>query len=127
MHPGPAFLRWKDNEAADFALLRAQGFLARCPPPFSMHPPPVDATVDVIGYPADLTPAMLKGQKLNDIDRSLDEVQKLLPKRTLTASRGVVQSSGSIITYTLSTVPGMSGSCVLYEGKVIGNLIPMPF
>jgi len=117
----------RDGEETDFALLRApQGFYSKKPPPFSIEPPPVGATVDVIGYPEEFRSVMLKGKELNDIDRSVDEVQKLLPKRTLTASRGVIQSTGPVITYTLSTVPGMSGSCVLYEGKFVGMSFFVP-
>jgi V8-like Glu-specific endopeptidase len=84
--------------------------------------PQQDEYVDVIGYPGELNTAWMRTQdRVNDIDESLKEVEKLLPKRTLTVTRGTVKSSGSIVTYNLSTCPGMSGSCVLYKGKVIGT------
>jgi len=84
--------------------------------------PEQDAVVDVIGYPGELGAAWMRRQdKVNDIDESLKAVAKLLPVRTLTATRGTVQSvKGSTITYNVSTCPGMSGSCVLHKGKVIG-------
>jgi V8-like Glu-specific endopeptidase len=83
--------------------------------------PRKDATVDVIGYPGDLNWWWMKTQgDLKDIEKSLVTVEKLLPKRTLSVSRGTIETAGSLISYDLSTVPGMSGSCVVYQGKAIG-------
>lgn len=80
------------------------------------------ALVDVIGYPGELKSEWMRTQKdIKDVDQSLDDVAKLLPKRTLTVTRGVLKSIGKTVSYDLSTCPGMSGSCVLYKGKVIGN------
>ena len=78
--------------------------------------------VDVIGYPGELSTAWMRKQEpqVNDIDESLKAVEKLLPRRTLTVTRGTVKSAGPIVEYNLSTCPGMSGSCVLHKGKVIG-------
>lgn len=78
--------------------------------------------VDVIGYPGELNTAWMRRQdpQVNDIDESLKAVEKLLPKRTLTVTRGTVKSVGPTVEYNLSTCPGMSGSCVLHKGKVIG-------
>ena len=73
--------------------------------------------VDVIGYSK-----WMKTQKVKDVDQSLDAVAKLLPRRTLTVTRGVLESVGKTVSYDLSTCPGMSGSCVLYRGNVIGIL-----
>ena len=78
--------------------------------------------VDVIGYPGEINTAWMRRQEpqVNDIDESLKDAEKLLPKRTLTVTRGTVKSAGPIVEYNLSTCPGMSGSCVLHKGKVIG-------
>jgi len=59
--------------------------------------------------------------KLNDITTSLAQVAKLLPNRRLSVSRGAVEATGDVISYNLSTVPGMSGSCVVFQGKAIGQ------
>jgi V8-like Glu-specific endopeptidase len=85
--------------------------------------PPPDAVVDVIGYPglSDAERYMAKkGYEVNDMERTLDNVRVLLPIRSLIVSRGPIASTGSVISYNASTVPGMSGSCVLYRGKVVG-------
>jgi len=85
--------------------------------------PPPGAVVDVIGYPGVAVPAWLKRKldNIHDIDETIKTVRKLLPDMTLTISRGTVETTGgNIIPYNVSTVPGMSGSCLLYEGKVIG-------
>jgi len=85
--------------------------------------PPSGAVVDVIGYPGVAVPAWLKRKldNIHDINETIKTVRKLLPDMTLTISRGTVETTGNkIITYNVSTVPGMSGSCLLYQGKVIG-------
>lgn len=85
--------------------------------------PPAGAIVDVIGYPGVAVPAWLKKKldNINDINETIKTVRKLLPDMTLTISRGSVESiGGNLITYNVSTVPGMSGSCLLFEGRVIG-------
>jgi len=77
--------------------------------------------VDVIGYPGPASEVWMSTQgKLNDITTSLARVAKLLPNRRLSVSRGTVEATGDIVSYNLSTVPGMSGSCVVYQGKAIG-------
>ena len=90
--------------------------------------PPPGAVVDVIGYPGEPVQKWLKKKlgNINDLARTLETVNTLLPKMTLTISRGTINSCTvtNYITYNVSTVPGMSGSCLLYEGKVIGRSPP---
>lgn len=118
MLPRGKSLQWERQRGKDFALRRATGLYL--PTRFhSRRSRLLRATVDVIGCPDELRLVMLKGKKKpKDIDRSFDELQMLLPKRTLFASSGNVRSTGSVITYTLSIPHG--GSCVLYEGKFVG-------
>jgi len=94
-----------------------------------MEPPPIGSTVDVIGYPGDSSknPHWLKDKKpeLVSIERGLETIQKLLPSQKLAISRGTVQEcTETLVKYKLSTVPGMSGSCVLHQGKLIGKFSP---
>jgi len=79
------------------------------------------AQVDVIGYPGEHKSEWMQTQNVADVDQSLGAVAILLPKRTLTVTHGSVKTVDKIIGYDLSTCPGMSGSCVLYNGKVIGK------
>lgn len=76
--------------------------------------------VDVIGYPGEHKSEWMRTQKVKDVDQSLEAVAKLLPRRTLTVTRGVLKGIRKTVTYDISTCPGMSGSCVLCKGKVIG-------
>jgi V8-like Glu-specific endopeptidase len=89
--------------------------------------PPSTATVDVIGYPGLIKPEWIWGHEgVADPGKGLKVANILLPTGHLTVSRGVVdstQTAGSAISYELSTCPGMSGSCVLYKGKVIGTYL----
>ena len=109
----------------DIALLGVGTYRGTVAAQLSTDLPPVGSTVDVIGYPGDLkSPIWMKNKVdlLNDIDRSVATLQKLLPSRTIVTSRGTVREcTGTLIKYNLSTVPGMSGSCVLYQGKLIGT------
>lgn len=106
---------------ADIALLHTGSFSWPNSLELSTVSPPNGSTVDVIGYPAELNSAWMRTQgNLQDIEESLAIVEKLLPKQTPSISRGTVVNTGAMISYNLSTVPGMSGACVVYEGKVIG-------
>jgi len=111
----------KGNATKDIAILHAGSSLAADCLELSSELPPLDAVVCVVGYPGHIKPEWMETQKgITDVDESIGVAAKLLPERTLTATRGTVASSGPLITYSLSTVPGMSGSCVIYKGKVVG-------
>lgn len=78
--------------------------------------------VDIVGYPAQITTEWLQSHPgLVSADRALPIAEKLLPLRHLTVSRGNVLTSNSTVTYYLSSVRGMSGSCLLKGGKVYGT------
>lgn len=111
----------KDSYESDIALLHTGSFGWPNHMELSIDLPPKGATVDIIGYTAKLDADWMRTQgKLQDIDENLAAVEKLLPKRTLSISRGMVEEAGNIVSYNLSTVPGMSGACVVYKGKAIG-------
>ena len=105
----------------DIALLYSGSFNSPHFIQLSTVAPLKGENVDVIGYPGPASEVWMSTQgKLNDITTSLARVAKLLPNRRLSVSRGTVEATGDIISYNLSTVPGMSGSCVVYQGKAIG-------
>jgi len=105
----------------DIALLHSGSYSAPRFVELSAVVPLPGDSVDVIGYPGEVSRLWMSTQgKLNDINSSLATVETLLPNMTLSISRGGVESTGDIISYNLSTVPGMSGSCVIYQGKAIG-------
>ena len=84
--------------------------------------PTASDPVYIVGYPGELKLEWMRTQAgIKNADESLQATAKLLPIRTLTVSSGTVQSSGAMVTYQLTTCPGMSGSCVLYNGRVIGS------
>jgi hypothetical protein len=113
----------------DVALLYTPNFTWKKSIGLSRELPPIGATVDVIGFPGELSRWSLANREgLTDIDKGFEAAKKLLPEGDLTITRGTVQSVGNLISYKLSTVQGMSGSCVVYQGRAIGeqHLIPSP-
>ena len=84
---------------------------------------PPEATVHVIGYPGKITEDWLKARhpELDDYDSSHAAANELLPQGTLTATEGKISSiKDGYAVYQISTVGGMSGGCLLYNGKVHG-------
>jgi V8-like Glu-specific endopeptidase len=105
----------------DMAILHCGSFSAKDYLHLSKVPPPEKAEVSVIGYPGEIHTAWIRRQPgINDIDDGTAAAQLLLPRGQLTVSQGTVTRSNHLISYHLSTCPGLSGSCVLYEGKVVG-------
>lgn len=109
----------------DIALLHAGTGNGPLGTELSTEVPQPGAVVDVIGYPQEPLAAWFNLEKLkniDDLDETIKTVRKLLPYRTLTISRGTIKTIGKgYITYKVSTVPGMSGSCLVHQGKVIGT------
>lgn len=85
---------------------------------------PLGAVVDIVGYPGHMTTAQKEGfQKgsLTDPNESMKEAELMLRPKTLTVSRGVVEGiEGGLIRYRLSSLCGMSGACLMYNGKIYG-------
>jgi V8-like Glu-specific endopeptidase len=96
----------------------------------SLFNPPEDAkpTVDVIGYPGDIKLEWItEHEGLLDYDKGQTDAVQLLPRGQLTVTRGEIENDGETIPYHISTCTGMSGSPVLYKGKVIGMFVPKRF
>ena len=85
--------------------------------------PPPKSTIDVVGYPGYIKPDWIDAHEgLNDSNKGQRDAESLLPRGHLTVTRGVAHESiGSVFRYNISTCPGMSGGCVLFNGKVIGE------
>ena len=87
---------------------------------------PLNATVHIIGYPGEVTAEWLKERhpELSDYEAGRDDANKLLPRGMLTATEGTISSNvGGRVSYEISTVPGLSGACILYDGKVYGTCL----
>jgi len=80
--------------------------------------------VRIVGYPGKVTEDWLTSRHPSlkgDPKSNMDFAQKLLPRRTLTVTEGSISDIVcGCATYEISTVPGMSGGCLLHEGKVCG-------
>ena len=89
----------------------------------STDPIPLNAIVDVIGYPGrHSTEFILSHSGLaKPFQEHIASADTLLPAQTLTVTRGTIETVGSTISYRISTCPGMSGSCLLYKGKAFGK------
>ena len=106
----------------DIAILHSGSYNAPSYLPLSTDVPAMHALVNIVGYPGELKLEWIRTQVgIRNADESLKATAKLLPIRTLTVSSGTVQSNGVMMAYNVSTCPGMSGSCVLSSGKVVGN------
>lgn len=145
--PGTSFLNWDqvssrnpwairctvvDNlyraggsRSKDIAILSSGNFESQNFLSLSGERIPLGRTIDVIGYPGEKKITWLK-EKHQDL-KSLEggaAGEELLPTRHLVVTRGVVaHNSGFLTSYHLSTCPGLSGSCVMFEGKVRGNAL----
>lgn len=80
--------------------------------------------VDVVGYPQQLKDEQKRSLRVHKglTERKLEDAGKMLPACTLTVTRGQINSRGNgVFEYNISTVPGMSGACVVFDGRVYGT------
>jgi hypothetical protein len=107
----------------DIAILSSGSFESANFLPLSGDRIPVHRNVDVIGYPGEKRNLWLteKHEGLNNVEESGVAGEVLLPTRQLVVTRGVVAYDAEDLTsYTISTCPGLSGACVMFNGKVHG-------
>ena len=112
------------NPLEDLAILRCPGHYSPRFLHLSADKLENEMVVHIIGYPGAVKQTWLrsrheslKGNPLSNVEL----VQKFLPQRTLTVTEGSISEVvGGCARYTVSTVPGMSGGCLLYQGKVCG-------
>jgi hypothetical protein len=118
---GPIYKR-NGPLANDIAILDAAPFKSANYLRLSAHVPPLNAVVDVIGYPDEIRQEWINthGMLINP-DKSREEILFLFQNGHLTVTRGTVETAQRTISYQISTCPGLSGSCVLYKGFVIGE------
>lgn len=107
----------------DIAILSSGNFETEHFLKLSADPVPIKAEIDVVGYPGEKRKMWLK-EKHPDLKSIVDGAtasELLLPTGKLVVTRGVVAESRTDITsYNISTCPGLSGSCLVYNGKVHG-------
>ena len=144
-HPGTQYLDWNQvwrrtpsairctvvqnlysggrSSSKDIAILSSGSFESAHFLPLSGDRIPVHRNVDVIGYPGEKRNLWLteKHEGLNNVEESGAAGEVLLPTRQLVVTRGVVAYDAEDLTsYTISTCPGLSGACVMFNGKVHG-------
>jgi hypothetical protein len=108
----------------DIAILDSGSFRSPDYVQLSSLIPPKDALVDVVGYPGEITREWIETQwGLKNLTQGAEDAKKLLPAGSLTVTRGKVEDSEETMSYHISTSPGMGGSCVLYQGCVIGKAL----
>jgi hypothetical protein len=88
--------------------------------------PGAPVIVDIIGYPCQFNISQKEGfqetGELNRYDVSMKEARQMLPAKMLTVTRGPVEEvDNGIIRHKISTLPGLSGACLMYKGKVYGS------
>jgi hypothetical protein len=97
----------------------------RCPTylELSTEKIPAGELAVVAGFPGVIDTDFVQGHQplTKPTKENMEFASALLPAATLTFSKGTVQTEGDMVTYQLATCPGMSGSPLLYNGKVHGN------
>jgi len=82
-----------------------------------------DDFVDILGYPGNYDERYVHNMHSGPLDLDLfDDVFALFPRCQLVVTHGPVVQGGIMPTYRISTVRGMSGSPVILDGKVKGNI-----
>jgi V8-like Glu-specific endopeptidase len=83
--------------------------------------PTPSSKVNVVGYPGSAKQEWLMCHDgITDAENGRRKTADMFPAQRMTITSGPVNTVSSTISYKLSTIPGMSGGCVLHEGKVIG-------
>jgi len=80
--------------------------------------------VQIVGYPGNVDKDWLSSRhpSLKDPDSDIEVVKQLLPRRKLTVSEGEVSEiKDGCARHGVSTIPGMSGGCLVYQGQVCGK------
>lgn len=120
------------DNSIEVAALKAEAFHAASPLTFLERGVvlPTEEIVSVIGYPGDVArPHLLRAEHIlhADLEAVVAITEHALPAKTLVETRGRVQqidNASGTIHYEISTLQGMSGSAVLYNGKICGNYFP---
>jgi V8-like Glu-specific endopeptidase len=109
--------------STDITILDSGSFRNSTYLPLALAVPQVQSNIDVIGYPGYIKHEWIEAHEgVTDFDKGQKEAERLLPKGHLTVTRGTLEALGPVLSYNVSTCPGMSGSCVLYKGAVVGNI-----
>lgn len=105
----------------DIAILDAGTISAPSYLRLSLTLPSLLSKVNVLGYPGPAAQNwLLSHQGIDDAAAGRRATEELFPPQRITITSGPIETIGPTISYKLSTVPGMSGGCVLHEGKVVG-------
>jgi hypothetical protein len=90
----------------------------------STEKPSTGDDVQIVGYPGNVDKDWLSSRhpSLKDPDSDIEVVKQLLPHRKLMVSEGKVSEiKDGCARHGVSTIPGMSGGCLLYQGQVCGK------
>ena len=105
----------------DIAVLDAGSYNAGDYLQISQNLPTIGAKVNIMGHSGEVTEKWLViHEGLQDAATARRATDKMFPAHRLTITSGSVESAGSMISYRLSTFPGLSGAPVLHNGAVIG-------
>ena len=118
------FRGYGHRKSKDIAILSSGSYETQHYVKLSTDPVPIGEAIDIIGYPGEKRWNWLKEKhpELKNLKVSEPSAESLLPTGTLVVTRGaVVHHENDITSYSVSTCPGFSGSCMLYKGKAHGE------
>lgn len=110
----------------DIALLHAGSYNAADFLKISPDLPVKGDKVNVIGYPGVVTQKWLLIHEglVQNVESSRRATDTMFPAQRMTITSGFVESVGTMISYKLSTIPGMSGAPVLHNDDAVGIYLP---
>jgi len=106
----------------DISILHSGSYSSPTFLQLSTLPVPRHGIVDIVGYPGRHSTDFILGHSglTKPFQECITSAETLLPAQTLTITRGIVETVGSTISYKATTCPGMSGGCLIYNGKALG-------
>jgi hypothetical protein len=104
---------------ADIAILDSGSFYSKHYLQLSSIAPPFNSMVDVVGYTGKISQEWLDFQwRLRELTDVPEAGRVSFPEQCLTLTCGTIIETGAS---TITVAAGMSGSCVLYQGRFVGR------
>jgi hypothetical protein len=113
---------YKTSAHLDIAILECDGHVANYFVRLDTNiAPQTNCEVRIVGYPCEIRWRFIKRHPVHDYVKNIRKGSAILPPDTLVASVGIVDEiEEHSIYHQASTCEGMSGGCLLYNGRACG-------
>lgn len=119
------------SQDKDIAILKTEGFRGAYTDKVELDNGIQDTETDlvyVIGYPGEYSMSSIQAKyasRVKSVKEAFQQALIALPPFELAVTCGKLITGGENPVYKASTIAGMSGSPVVFKGKVVGDLIKM--